>query len=262
MLGARDIGVEIGSAALLRRVSFAVVPGEVVAIVGPNGAGKSTLLKVLSGVLAPGTGAVCLPERPLSDWPRQELARRRAVLSQKIELALPFTAMEVVLLGRAPWRAASSREQDIAVAVTAMNECGVARFAERSYTTLSGGEQQRVHLARILGQIWKPHDSASADERYLFLDEPTASLDLAHQHSTLAVARRFADGGAGVVAVLHDLNLAAMYADRLFLMKSGRAVADGTADVVLKAQLLESVFELPLTVSRHPTRGCPQVSAA
>jgi iron complex transport system ATP-binding protein len=183
------------------------------------------------------------------------------VLSQKIEPTLPFTAMEVVLLGRAPWRAASSREQDIAVAVAAMNECGVARFADRAYTSLSGGEQQRVHLARVLGQIWHRPDGAAPDERYLFLDEPTASLDLAHQHSTLAVARRFAAGGVGVVAVLHDLNLAAMYADRLLLMKGGRAVAEGTADRVLEAGLLESVFDLPLAVSRHPTRGCPQVSA-
>ncbi|MBK17319.1 MAG: heme ABC transporter ATP-binding protein [Rhodospirillaceae bacterium] len=261
MLEARNISVKIGSAELLHDVSFEVSPGEVVAIVGPNGAGKSTLLKALSGLIKPVSGEVLLENKAIKNWPRLELAQRRAVLSQKIELALPFTALEVVVLGRAPYRKTYNHQENLALALDAMRQSGTEQFAERSYTSLSGGEQQRVHLARVLIQIWRQQDTARTEERYLLLDEPTSSLDLAHQHTTLEVAKRTAAEGVGVVAVLHDLNLAAMYADRIYLMKDGLIDSSGAVEDVLQGDILERVFDLPLSVSRHPTRPCLQVVA-
>lgn len=261
MLQATGATVRIGSSVILQDASIAVGSGEIVAIVGPNGAGKSTFLTILSGFRRPNQGQVFLQKRPLAEWPRKELARRRAVLAQKIELSLPFSALEVVLMGRAPHRGKTRRDEDIALAMMAMRASGTADFAERPYTTLSGGEQQRVHLARVIAQIWQPRRPLAGEERYLLLDEPTSSLDLAHQHATLRIARQLAADGVGVVAVLHDLNLAAMYADRLYLMKSGSVIAHGLPGEVLLEPVLEDVFGLKMTVTGHPSRDCLHVLA-
>lgn len=260
MLAARDIDVTIGAAPILRGVSLTVAPGEVVAVLGPNGAGKSTLLRVMSGSLQPTGGSVSFEGRPLSDWPRQDLARRRSVLPQNPSLTFPFRAADVVQLGRSPHAGLTSRDEDLAIVDRALAETEVAHLSERDYTSLSGGEQQRVHMARVLAQIWP--DGGSAGPRYLLLDEPTASLDLAHQHETLRIARRFAERGTGVVAILHDLNLAAMHADRLCVLKDGAVAAEGPPDDVLTEAAIAAVFNLPVSVTRHPTRNCPHVIPA
>jgi iron complex transport system ATP-binding protein len=181
------------------------------------------------------------------------------VLPQQSELAFGFHVLEVVLLGRSPHAGTSSRQDDLAVAGTCLEEAGVAQLAERIYTTLSGGERQRVQLARALAQIGFPEPAAAGD-RFLLLDEPTASLDPAHQHATLRTARRAAARGMGVLAILHDLNLAAMYADRLVVLHHGGLAAEGRPGEVLTPALVERVFDLPVTVTPHPTRGCPQVT--
>jgi len=153
----------------------------------------------------------------------------------------------------------ADRDEDVAVAEACLAEAEVTHLAGRVYTTLSGGERQRVQLARVLAQIGFP---GSSDEgRYLLLDEPTASLDPAHQHATLRTARRAAERGVGVVAILHDLNLAALYADRLVVLSRGRLAAEGAPEAVLTETLVREVFDLPVHVTRHPTRGCPQVVA-
>lgn len=253
VLEACRIGVTIGQSRLLDDVSLTVVPGEVVAIVGPNGAGKSTLLRVLCGDLCPTTGEVVLLGRALQAWPVREQARLRAVLPQQSTLMFAFTAREVVLLGRAPH---AGGPRDEAIAGAALATVGIGHLSDRWYTSLSGGEQQRVQLARVLAQIWEPVDALP---RALLLDEPTNSLDLTHQHHTLALARQWARQGVAVVAVLHDLNLAAQYADRIVLMHAGRIAAAGPPDAVLTTEGIEAVFGLPVQVTRHPALPGPLV---
>jgi len=259
MLRADDFRVRFGAAEVLRGPSLAVAPGEVVAVLGPNGAGKSTLLAVLAGTLRPQQGEAALEGRALADWPPRALALRRAVLPQHSELAFGFPVLEVVLLGRSPHAGASSRAEDLAIAGACLAEAEVSHLAHRLYTTLSGGERQRVQLARVLAQIDFAQAGSPGRPRYLLLDEPTSSLDLAHQHATLKTARRAAERGIGVLAILHDLNLAAMYADRLVVLSRGSLAAEGTPEDVLTEELVRGTFDLPVHITRHPTRGCPQI---
>ena len=264
MLRGEDISVLRGSRRILDAVSLAVAPGEMVAVIGPNGAGKSTLLQTLSGGLEPDRGAVALGGRPLGAWPAKELARRRAVLSQNATLGFPFTALQVVLVGRSPHMGRHPARADLRAAAAAMSETGVLHLAERSYPTLSGGEKQRVQLARVLAQIARPDGepadgAGAAGGHYLLLDEPTNNLDLAHQHLALGAARRLADSGVAVLAVLHDPNHAAGYADRIHVLQRGRTIAAGTPRAVLTAELMRSVFGVAARVMSEPGRDRPYV---
>ncbi|MGH6947859.1 MAG: heme ABC transporter ATP-binding protein [Kiloniellales bacterium] len=262
MLSARDLDFGYGGRPVLVSVSLTVAPGEVVAVLGPNGVGKSTLLALLSGAYRPQRGAVELDSLPLVDWGPEALARRRAVLAQRSELPFPFTVIEVVTLGRAPHAGRSRRSRDLALVGLALGETRLSGLAGRDYTALSGGERQRVQLARALAQIGYGDGEGSLAGRYLLLDEPTSGLDLSHQHACLATAVKAARDGAGVLAILHDPNLAARYADRIALMNGGRIVAEGAPEAVLTEERLSRVFDLPLRVGRHPTRDCPHVVAA
>ncbi|TCT18099.1 heme ABC transporter ATP-binding protein [Thiobaca trueperi] len=243
--------------ALIDGVSFSLHPGEVLVILGANGAGKSTLLRCLSGELTPDAGEIRLNGVPLGRWSAADCARRRATLPQQSPLSFPFTALEVAAMGRIPH--GDPGASDTRIAVEALAAAEVAHLAERRYTTLSGGERQRVHLARILAQLWTP--LPDDEPRYLLLDEPTASLDLAHQHATLDLARRWTDRRIGVLVVLHDLNLAAQYGDRIALMKAGRLLAVDRPQVVLEPANIEHVFGLPVRVIPHPELDCPLVIA-
>ncbi len=250
--------VTIGPRAILDNVSIEIAPGEVVGVLGPNGAGKSTLLKTLCGDLKPQRGEVTLNGRPLLSWSAKDRARRRAVLPQHSLLSFPFSAMEVVLMGRTHHASGKLYPGDYQAARDALDAADASHLASRIYTTLSGGERQRVHLARVLAQMW----DASPDEGYYFLfDEPLAGLDLAHQHTTLAVARQFAAKGAGVLVILHDLNLAAQYSDRIVVLQRGAAVSTGTPHEVLTPELIAEVFGLPTLVLPHPNFDCPLIVA-
>jgi len=256
MIEAFDLHLQMRGRVLLAGISLAVRPGELVAVLGANGAGKSTLVRVLSGDLIPSAGQVTVAGKPLSDWHRLDLARQRAVLSQGARLDFGFTAFEVALMGRSPHVRTVETARDREIARLALRETGTEHLAERPYPTLSGGERQRVQFARVLAQIWE----APADgERFLLLDEPTAALDPAHQHLTLQIARRFATAGTAVLAVLHDLNLAAQYADRLVVLERGRLVAEGSPQEILDAALLRRVFGLDALVIPHPHLACPLV---
>lgn len=272
MLDIKNIEVDLGGVTILHDLSLQVAAGEVVSVVGPNGAGKSTLFAAMSGALKPRRGVVELGRRALSVWPSGLLARKRAVLPQHSELTFPFRVLEVVLLGRSPHAGYSTRDKDLAIARLALLETETLHLADRVYTSLSGGERQRVQLARVLTQIEfcdparkeDRNDPAGAGtgERFLLLDEPTSSLDPSHQHATLQTAVRACARGIGVVTVLHDLNLAAMYTDRIVMLKEGRIIAQGSPAEVLTEALIEEVFELPVSVVPHPKRGCPYVIAA
>ena len=228
-----QVGVGVPGRPLLATVNTQFAPGRVTAILGPNGAGKSTLLSMLSGQRAPRAGSVCLAGKVLSAFTALDLARHRAVLPQETAVAFDFTVQEVVEMGRFPHRQRPSRHE-ARIVNEAMAATGVAQLAGRSVNTLSGGERARSHLARALAQIWEPLPEGAA--RWLLLDEPTAALDLAHQHQAMALVRRWAvEQGIGVVAVLHDLNLALRYAhDSLLLAPglSGVQTVGATADLL------------------------------
>ena len=249
VLEAREVSYRAGSALLVDGVSLALAPGEVLALVGPNGAGKSTLLRLLAGDLTSSSGEVLLDGRPLASYGPRELALRRAVMPQQTVLQFAFTAREVVLMGRSPHLRGAEREHDFAVAHACMMRTDSAQFAGRAYPTLSTGEQQRVTLARVLAQ----------QTPILLLDEPTSSLDIRHQEMVMQIAREAAEEGAAVLAVLHDLNLAAAYADRIAVLRRGRLVAAGAPADVLTGELLSDVFEHPILVTPHPVRPCPLV---
>lgn len=246
-----------GGRALIDGVGLTLEPGEMLVILGANGAGKSTLLRCLSGEIQPDAGEILLNGRALARWSAAECAKRRAMLPQHSPLSFPFTALEVAAMGRIPHGGPTAG--DLPIVIQALAAAEAEHLAERRYTTLSGGERQRVHLARVLAQLWQP--LPKSEPRYLLLDEPTASLDLAHQHSTLELARRWSREGLGVAVVLHDLNLAAQYADRIALMRDGRLLALERPEAVLRATLIEQVFGLPVQVIEHPELGCPLVIA-
>jgi iron complex transport system ATP-binding protein len=241
-LSGRSLTVVAGGRNILDGVHIDVSAGHVTAIIGPNGAGKSTLLKVLSGDITPQTGRVTMNGRLLNDWSAEERALQRAVLPQTPELAFSFRTRDVVELGRHPHRGRLSREEDRQAVAGAMLATETATLAERDCKTLSGGELHRAHYARVLAQIWSPLPESRA--RILLLDEPTASLDLFHQHAILAKAREIAGQGAAVVAVLHDLNLAATYADTLVAMASGRIDGAGSAVETLTEERLFRVWRV------------------
>lgn len=256
MLNVQHLSVKIGQLFLLQAVSLSLNPGEVLAVVGANGAGKSTLLKALCGDVPIYGGQVMVNDKTLSQWRLRDLSRIRAVLPQQAGLSFPFTALEVVLMGRSPHQQQPTRDREISQQAMSFTE--TAHLQARRYTTLSGGERQRVHFARVLAQIWQPID---AQPRYLLLDEPTSALDLAHQHSTLKVARHFAkQQGVGVLAILHDLNLAAQYADRIAVLKASKLLAIDTPQKVLNAALIEQTFGYPVLITQHPqVPHCPVV---
>ncbi len=262
-LAASSVGVQRQGRRLLAGVDLALRAGEVLVLLGANGAGKSTLLKCLAGELSPDQGQVLLNNRALGHWRPADVAKRRAVLPQASPLGFPFTALEVALMGRIPHNCdrGTSGGADLAIAAAALAAAEADHLAERRYTTLSGGERQRVHLARVLAQLWEP--LPDDEPQWLLLDEPTASLDLAHQHSVLALVRRWAsrtqDRRLGVLVVLHDLNLAAQYADRIAVLKQGRLLVSGTPREVLKPQPIRDAFGLPVRVLPHPELDCPLI---
>ena len=262
---ATGITVRIGSATLLEGASLQVQPGEIVAVAGPNGAGKTTLVRALSGDVNPADGSVTMAGRPLREWPRGELARRRAVMSTDRAVAFAFSAQEVALMGRMPLHGGDPTDSDRAVIGSLLGAVDCTHLTERVFATLSTGEQQRVQLARAIAQVADAadpgEDVSSRSERYLLLDEPTSSLDPAHQHTAMRLLRREADAGRGVLAVLHDLNLAAAYADRVALMHDARIVETGPPTQVLRPDLLEQVFDIPMLVIPHPHLAHPLVIA-
>ncbi len=243
---------------LLGGVCIDVIPGEVHAVLGPNGAGKSTLLRLLAGDIEPDEGGVTLDSRPLPAWPLHQLAQRRAVLPQHDSLRFGFTARQVVALGRLPFAGAGSAD-DTRIVHEALTATGVEVLANRRYPTLSGGERARVQLARVLAQLWP--DARDPSPRYLLLDEPTASLDLAHQYECLKQMRRFAANGGGVLAVLHDPNQALIFSHRVTLLSGGRVFASGRAADVLTADRLSELYGLPLEIHTS-LNGYPVIGVA
>jgi iron complex transport system ATP-binding protein len=243
------LSFRVGDKALVDNISVALAAGEILAVLGPNGAGKTTLLRMLCGDRRPAQGEVMLNGRRLRNWSRREIARQRAVLPQQSSLSFPFLVRQVVEMGRSAHRRRNPR-RDREIVDEAMTVADVTHLADRSFLVLSGGERQRVHLARVMAQIW---DDEGYPARFLLLDEPTSALDLAHQHQVLSIAQRLVRStNIGVLAVLHDLNLASVYADRIAVLQQGRLAALGDAASVLEPTLLSSVFGVSMHIARHP----------
>lgn len=243
MLEAVAVTLARGRAEVVRDASLGVAPGELVAICGPNGAGKSTLLAALAGELRPRAGRIAVDGADVARLTPAALARRRAVLEQTPRVAASFSVATLAGLG-IPREVPPDRVAAIVARV--LDEVGLGSLAERPIDRLSGGQQHRAHLARALAQLAACHDLGAGS--YLLLDEPTASLDLAYQAGAMTAARQAADAGAGVIVVLHDLNLAAAFADRIALMGDGRVLIDDAPAHVLTEDRLVAVYAAPLRV--------------
>ena len=242
MLRVEKLSYEIKGRRLLKDISFQMRKGEVLAILGANGAGKSTLMGVLCGEKKPTEGAVLLNGKTLDQYDMKELSRCRAMLSQQQQITLDFKVSEIVMMGRYPHFKSSPSANDILVVEEVMNLCGVKSLGDRTFLSLSGGEQQRVQLARVLAQIWDNKDSL------LLLDEPISALDLRYQQKVLAIAKALARRGFMVVLIVHDVNFAAIYADRIIMLKNGRKLIDGTPIEVLNTKDIYTIFSVESVV--------------
>jgi iron complex transport system ATP-binding protein len=250
MLAANDITFLVGSKTLISNISVAFEPGKLHLLIGPNGAGKSTLIKVLARLLRPQTGSVTYEGADIVDASEADLAKRRAVLSQAVEVAFPLSVREVVMMGRYPHFGGRPGPVDEQIVDELMQFFDVTEFKDRDYQTLSGGERQRVNFARVLAQLWRlaPASSARPPCRVLFLDEPLTFLDIHHQIDFMKKVRNFTDAPDVVtVGVVHDLNLAARFADQVVLLSEGRVVAKGSAAEVLTQNNIRSVFAVEPT---------------
>jgi iron complex transport system ATP-binding protein len=248
---AREISFRYGERAILAGVDLDVRAGEVVGLLGPNGSGKTTLLRILAGVLGGFEGTVRLLGDDVSSLPRREVARRVAVVPQESRFGFPFTALEVVLMGRHPHLEGTAFESraDVDLAQSALARCGAEPLAMRPIHELSSGERQRVVFARALAQ----------QAPVLLLDEPASFLDVRHRVGQFDLVKNLAADGAAVLTVQHDLTVAGHYCDRLYLLSDGRVAASGATGDVLDAGVLSRVYGTDLVVMPHPSTGRPVV---
>lgn len=244
-----DVGLKIGAVTLLDHISLSISAGERIALIGPNGAGKSSLLRILSGELRPSHGNASLFGRPLSAYPPEGLSEHRAVLSQQVAVAFPFRVAEIVAMGG---RGAPVPDATIDAI---LDRVGLAGFADRIVTTLSGGEQQRAHIARVLIQMTLNRHSDV--HGLIFLDEPTASLDLRHQLDLARIVADCAERGLSVVSILHDLNLVPLFADRVIALDHGRLVDDGPVKTTITEAMMQRIFNVAGSVGRTPPGNLP-----
>jgi len=261
MLKIVSVGLTISAVPLLNNITIDCPRGSVTALMGPNGAGKTSLLKVISGEHRASQGRVEINRQSREDWKPAEIAQFMAVLPQSSTLEFAFTSEEVVSLGRTPHATGTVRDAEIITA--ALARVDASYLAQRSFVQLSGGEKQRVQLARVLAQIWDHCESESEceapTEGILLLDEPSAAFDLAHQLMLIDIVQQISACGVTVVMVMHDLNLAAKCADQMVFMNCGHCTAVGTVTELLTPELIKKVFSVDAQVMTHPLQGTPMV---
>jgi iron complex transport system ATP-binding protein len=276
MLEIQNLVCKIGSRTIVDGVSLCFDPGRLHVIVGPNGSGKSTLLKAFSGEWVPSAGSITYDGTDLKRIEKLSLARRRAVMTQLPELHFPLSVEEIVMMGRYPHFSFSPTPNDRAICEQVMSHLSIQSLSGRDYLTLSGGERQRVQFARALVQIWEgpapvedahfptglsqlPTGLPASGSRYLFLDEPVSSLDIHYQHQLLQLARDLVKEKIVLIAVLHDLNLALHYADRMIFMKQGRIVAEGAVPGIVTPALIREVFDIEARLIEDPQSDTPVI---
>ena len=255
MIKAENISISLSGRDVVHDLTFSAHAGTVTAIIGPNGSGKTTTMRALSGELSY-RGSITFGGRELRQYQASSLARERAVLAQSIQLGFPFTVREILEMGIVAGDI-DSRAHAEEVMAKALADVDLTGFAHRTATHLSGGEQSRMHMARVLCQV--PFPRVDGRARWLFLDEPVASLDVQHQLAIMALARDFARRGGGVIAVMHDLNLTSMFADHVIMLRSGRLHAAGAPEAVFTEAALEAVYGCRLSVSRDAATGRPRI---
>lgn len=249
MLEVKNITYKIGKTTILENISASFKPGILTMILGPNGSGKSTLLKIICNEISHYSGEVLYNGTLLSGKEKVSIAQKRAVLSQQSELSFPLSVEEVVMMGRYPHFNLNPSAKDKDICLQALKRMRIEDFRYRNYLTLSGGEKQRVHFARALAQIWEqPNDTC----RFLFLDEPIASLDLNYQHEFLRIAKEVAIQNTVTIAVIHDINLALQYADRVVLINMGHTVANGLPSEVITMENIYSIYGLKCRLLQSP----------
>ncbi|MFL0809188.1 MAG: heme ABC transporter ATP-binding protein [Agarilytica sp.] len=246
----REVSYVTSSRPLLNKVSLDIPSGSITAIVGQNGAGKSTLLNIVSGDLKATSGDISLQNTALHVFDRSELCKRIAYLPQNNVLNFPFTVREVIRLGRIPHSTGNVIDESIVNA--ALESMDLVHLSERLYTRLSGGEKQRCQVARVLTQIWREEDAPS---RCLLLDEPTSSLDLAHNQKLMSVIKDFSQRGVTVIIVVHDINLAAAHATNIVALKDGSLVAQGHPNEIFTSRNIEHIFDVEMNVFQDPETG-------
>ena len=245
MVELNAVSYRAGGADILRDVSVRFRAGRFNVVLGPNGAGKSTLFRIATGLARPNAGEVRYAERGLATYDGGELARTRAVLSQHVDLAFPLPVTDVVMMGRYPHFGRVPSERDRTIVRDALATVGMSGKDAQSYPTLSGGEQQKVQLARVLAQIWRVDGDAGVPaHRYLFLDEPTTNLDVHYQLHVLSIARTLVDEHTTLIAILHDLNIAFQFGDHFLLLDRGRVAFEANSAREVPIDVLERVFDV------------------
>ncbi|MCV2403386.1 heme ABC transporter ATP-binding protein [Marinomonas sp. C2222] len=237
---AQDLSISLGNKTLLKQINLTISPNELTVLIGPNGAGKSTLLKACCGDMPSTQGQLSINNTLLEQYSPAELAQARAVMTQSYEMGFSFTVFEVVSMGCFAYEEQVSQQEKSAIILDVMRFMDIEQLSDQNFMTLSGGEQQRTQLARVLAQLWFPYDQEEA--RYLFLDEPTSSLDVFHQYHVLSLAKELTKRNIGVLAVVHDLSLAASFADKLILLNKGEVVTQGKPENVLQRENLANVY--------------------
>lgn len=252
-----DVSISINEKQLLNNIHLSVHPNKLTLLIGPNGAGKSTLLKACSGDIKPSSGSICINQKALSSLSARQLAETRAVMTQSYEMGFGFSVQEVVSMGCFLYEETLCRQKLKEIVNEVMAFMKIEALASRNFMTLSGGEQQRTQFARVLAQLWYPREQAEL--RYLLLDEPTSSLDIFHQYQVLSLAKQLTRQNIGVLAVVHDLSLAACFADHLALLDNGKIVAEGTPQEVLQRHYLSQVYGINAYYFRHTPDVEPSV---
>ncbi|MEN0005296.1 MAG: heme ABC transporter ATP-binding protein [Bacteroidota bacterium] len=251
MLVGEKLGLVIKGKHILDDVNISLQPGQLYGVLGANGAGKSSLLKILSNEIKTYTGKVQLNGTPIQKISKLSLAKSRAVLSQQLHLSFPIEVLEIVKMGRFPYGSQEDKKQTEAVAVWCLEQVGMYAFKDRDMLTLSGGEQQRVHLARIIAQLYEP---SSAQHKFCLLDEPLANLDIVQQHAMLGLVVQLAKKlNLGFLVILHDINLAAQYMEQLAFLKGGKMIAAGPTSSTLNQETFRETYGIDATIHHQNT---------
>ena len=245
MLRTESLSYWIDENILVNEVDLSFEPNRFHVIMGANGAGKTTLLRLLAGDLQPSQGEIYLHEQPVRHYLKKELATKRAVLSQQYQIAFPIASSDIVMMGRYPFFDSAPRKTDREICKQALQLMRSEEFSSREYNTLSGGEAQKIHMARVLAQIW---EAQPGNEKVLFLDEPVSHLDLKYQHELLSTAKELCKRSVTVVAILHDINLALMYADHIVFMKGGHLIHETMHPSDVTSEVIRNVFDVNASV--------------
>ncbi|CAD7796943.1 Hemin import ATP-binding protein HmuV [Chryseobacterium aquaeductus] len=254
MVKANQINYKHREFIILNEVDVSLDYGELLVIVGPNGAGKSSLLSVLANEIQHGKQQILFKNKPISDWEVRELSQHKAKFSQHNSNEIPLQVKDVVMMGRYPYFDSQPQKKDFEAMNKHLCETEIYHLKERDYNTLSGGEKQRVHLSRVMVQV-----ENEIQKKLIFLDEPLNNLDVKHQYKALEIIKKFTQEENSAIVVLHDLNLAAQFADKILLMKSGKVSAYGTPKEVFTSENIAKAYNFPCTICPHPVNGNPMI---